>query len=62
VALALRQKGIARFICGVTSPVELQTIVLAAERAELVGERISFTPPSALDARLLNPARWGELD
>lgn len=61
LALAFLESRIDRFVCGVTSTEQLEAIVLAAERADPVKERISFTLSHRLDPRVLNPSRWGEL-
>lgn len=61
LALAFQRPEIHRFICGVTSPAELHAIVSAAEKAQEADRRISFSTPSAIDPRQLNPARWAEL-
>lgn len=60
LAFASRQDAISRFVVGVTNAYELQGIILAAERAELVKD---FQVPQffGIDPGLLNPARWSEL-
>lgn len=62
LALAFEQDEIHRFICGVTSVRDLEEIVAAAEKAEALDKPPSLILPDNLDPRLLNPARWRELD
>lgn len=61
LALAFRERRIDRLVCGVTSVAEFEEIVLAANRAEILRDSISFKPSHSLDSRVLNPARWSKL-
>lgn len=61
LALVFQRREIHRFICGVTSAQELQQIAAAADKAERLSEKIDIWLPRDLDARLLNPSRWGDL-
>jgi aryl-alcohol dehydrogenase-like predicted oxidoreductase len=62
MALASRQAEIHRFICGVTTAHELEDIVRAVEKVAALQAPVDFSPPRDLDPRLLNPARWVELE
>lgn len=61
LALAFKQAEIDRFICGVTAATELEAIVLAAETAQRVQERVAVPITESLDPLYLNPARWSKL-
>jgi aryl-alcohol dehydrogenase-like predicted oxidoreductase len=62
MTVALRRTEIHRLICGVTTVRELEDIVCAAKKAVTLETPLDFTPPQNLDLRLLNPARWNELE
>jgi aryl-alcohol dehydrogenase-like predicted oxidoreductase len=61
LTLALRQSGIERFICGVTSVAELTAIILAAQKAVRIQE-LKVPELPTVEPRYLHPARWSELD
>ncbi|MGE0483652.1 MAG: aldo/keto reductase [Gammaproteobacteria bacterium] len=54
--------GIGTIVVGVTSAAEFREILDAAERAESSLPRIDFESFGCDDERLLNPARWAELE
>lgn len=62
LASAFECGGISTFLCGVASADELQDIVLAADKAHTLRCSIKFASSHPLDPRLLNPARWSELN
>lgn len=61
LALALAEARIDRFIIGITSVAELEDIVSAAQIRQGVQPQADFVSSVALDARHLDPSRWGEL-
>jgi aryl-alcohol dehydrogenase-like predicted oxidoreductase len=61
IADALTRPEIGRLVCGVTSQRELEAISLAEHRASRV-EVVRIPRFFNVDARLLNPARWDELE
>lgn len=59
LALALAQRAVDRFIVGVTTAAELETIVRAARRAADIAPFDLDLPP--IDPRYLDPSRWADL-
>lgn len=62
LASAFECEAIARFVLGVTQLRELDEIVRAADAAAALVDPLDFVPEAPLDARILNPARWRELE
>lgn len=62
LASAFECDAIARFVLGVTQLSELQEIVRAADTVAALVDPVGFALDAPLDARILNPARWGELE
>lgn len=57
LAAGFAERRIARLVCGVTTAAELDAILLAAGRAELV-QGLELPELSAIASEFLNPARW----
>lgn len=61
LAAALAERRITRLVCGVTTLAELDAILLATGRAELV-RGLELPEVSAIASEFLNPARWPEVE
>jgi aryl-alcohol dehydrogenase-like predicted oxidoreductase len=61
-AAAFAQTEIDHFVCGVTSATELEELIAAAARANALTQPFRFASTAAVDERILNPARWSELE
>lgn len=62
LAAAFECNAIARFVLGVTQLSELEEILRAADTVAALVDPVGFALDAPLDARILNPARWGELE
>lgn len=61
LAAAFARPEISRFICGVTSRVELNAIVVAAQTDHMIKGRNPIPTYRGFDPRYLDPRRWPEL-
>jgi aryl-alcohol dehydrogenase-like predicted oxidoreductase len=61
-AAAFACPEIDHFVCGVTSVAELDELIVAAARANALTQPFRFASTITVDERILNPARWAELE